>query len=359
MTNIIPVIMSGGAGSRLWPLSRQAMPKQLLPLVTEQTMVQETAERFDGDIFTDPVFICNALHVDGIRAQMAEIGRDVSAFIVEPVGRNTAPCAVVAAVHAAAQDEEALVMLVPADHHVKKPEKFRDVIAKAIPTAKAGYLVTFGITPDGPETGYGYIAQGEALEEGVYKVDAFAEKPDLETAKAYLEEGRYAWNAGIFLFSPESFLGEAQSYASEIATEAKKAYERASHNGNVIDLNKEIFAACPSESIDYAIMEQTNKAAIVPCEIGWNDIGSYTSLQAARAEIKSDDQGNAINGSVMVEASENCLVHTDSLPVSIIGLSNVGVIVHEGEVMVVALDQAQVVKKIVTRLKDSGETHRL
>lgn len=359
MTKIIPVIMSGGAGSRLWPLSRQAMPKQLLPLVTHQTMVQETAERFDGDLFTDPVFICNALHVDGIRTQMAEIDRNVSAFIVEPVGRNTAPCAVVAAVHAAAQYDDTLVMLVPADHHVKKPEKFRAAIAKAIPTAKAGYLVTFGITPDGPETGYGYIAQGEALEDGVFKVDAFREKPDLETAQAYLDEGRYAWNAGIFLFSPESFLKEAGAYAGEISIEAQKAYEGASQDGNVINLNKDIFAACPSESIDYAIMEQTTKAAIVPCEIGWNDIGSYTSLQAARAEIKSDDNGNAISGSVMAEAAKNCLVHTDSLPVSIIGLSNVGVIVHEGEVMVVALDQAQAVKKIVNRLKDSGETDRL
>lgn len=358
MTKIVPVIMSGGAGSRLWPLSRQANPKQLLPLVTEQTMVQETVERFEGERFTDPVFICNALHVDAIASQMADINRSVDAYIVEPVGRNTAPCAVVAAVHAAKKDG-ALVMLVPADHHVKKPEDFRLAIEKAIPAAKDGYLVTFGITPDGPETGYGYIAQGESLGKGVSKVDAFREKPDLETAKSYLAAGNYAWNAGIFLFSPDAFLNEAKAHAGDIAREAEKAYDAAQHNGDVINLDKSIFAACPSESIDYAVMEHTNKAAVVPCEIGWNDIGSFTSLQAARAEIESDEHGNSVSAGVMSEGSQNCLVQTDGIAVSIVGLSNVGVIVHGGEVLVVNLDESQAVKKIVTRLKDGKETERL
>ena len=358
MIKIVPVIMSGGAGSRLWPLSRQANPKQLLPLVTEQTMVQETVERFEGARFTDPVFICNALHVDAIADQMSEIDRKVDAFIVEPVGRNTAPCAVVAAVHAA-RKEDTLVMLVPADHHVKKPADFRAAIEKAIPAAQDGYLVTFGITPDGPETGYGYIAQGAPLGEGVSKVDAFREKPDFETANAYLAAGNYAWNAGIFLFSPEAFLGEAETHAGDIAREAHRAYDTARTDGNVIHLDKDIFAACPSESIDYAVMEHTAKAAVVPCEIGWNDIGSFTSLQAARAQINSDDDGNALTGTVMNEGSKNCLVHSDSLPVSIVGLSNVGVIIHGGEVLVVNLDESQSVKKIVTQLKDGSETDRL
>lgn len=358
MQKIVPVIMSGGAGSRLWPLSRQANPKQLLSLVTEQTMVQETAERFTGERFTDPVFICNSLHVDAIAAQMSNINRKVDAFIVEPVGRNTAPCAVVAAVHAAKKDG-ALVMLVPADHHVKKPESFRDAIERAIPAANDGYLVTFGITPDGPETGYGYIAQGDGLDSGVFKVDAFREKPDLETAKSYLAAGNYAWNAGIFLFSPETFLAEADAHAGDIARESRRAYDAASTTGNVVNLDKDIFAACPSESIDYAIMEHTTKAAVVPCEIGWNDIGSFTSLQAARAEIESDDHGNALKGLVMSEGSDGCLVSSDGLPVSIVGLSNVGVIVHEGEVLVVNLDESQAVKKIVTRLKEGGEKDRL
>ncbi len=358
MTKIIPVIMSGGAGSRLWPLSRQANPKQLLPLVTHETMIQETVQRFEGDLFGDPVFICNALHVDAIQTQMDEIGRHVDAVIVEPVGRNTAPCAVVAAVHAAKTDDN-LVMLVPADHHVKNPQAFRDAISRALPVAEAGYLVTFGITPDGPETGYGYIAQGPTLGEGSFKVDAFREKPDAETAQAYLESGNYVWNAGIFLFSPAAFLGEAASHAGEIADMARKAYAAAQRAGNVISLDPAIFSTCPSESIDYAVMEHTQKAAVVPCDIGWNDIGSFTSLQAARAEIESDETGNAISGSVMVESAENCLIQTDGIPVSVIGLSNVAVIAHDGEIMVVNLDHAQSVKKIVTRLKSNGETDRL
>lgn len=358
MMKIVPVIMSGGAGSRLWPLSRQANPKQLLPLVTDQTMVQETVERFDGDRFTDPVFICNALHMDAIARQMSDIGRKVDAFIVEPVGRNTAPCAVVAAIHTAKKNE-ALVMLVPADHHVKKPENFRAAIEKAIPAAQDGFLVTLGITPDSPETGYGYIAQGASLGDGVSKVDAFREKPDLETAKTYLAAGNYVWNAGIFLFSPIAFLNEAQTHAGDIARAASRAYENASSENNVIHLNKDIFAACPSASIDYAVMEHTSRAAVVPCEIGWNDIGSFTSLQAARAQIQSDGGGNALSGSVLNEGSENCLVHSDSLPVSIVGLSNVGVILHEGEVLVVNLAESQSVKKIVTHLKDGSETDRL
>jgi len=358
MTKVIPVIMSGGAGSRLWPLSRQANPKQLLPLVTHETMIQETVQRFEGELFGDPVFICNALHVDAIQEQMSDIGRNIDAVIVEPVGRNTAPCAVVAAVHAAKQTDS-LVMLVPADHHVKNPQAFRDAIARALPVANDGYLVTFGITPDGPETGYGYIAQGPGFGEGSYKVDAFREKPDAETAQTYLDSGNYVWNAGIFLFSPEAFLSEAESHAAGIADMATKAYAAASQNGNVISLDPAIFGSCPSESIDYAVMEHTQKAAVVPCDIGWNDIGSFTSLQAARAEIESDDAGNAITGSVMVELAENCLIQTDGTPVSVIGLSNVAVIVHEGEIMVVNLDHAQAVKKIVTRLKTDGETDRL
>lgn len=350
--------MSGGAGSRLWPLSRQANPKQLLPLVTDETMIQETVERFKGDRFLDPVFICNALHVDAIQAQMAEIKQPIDACIVEPVGRNTAPCAVVAACHAAASHAD-LVMLVPADHHVKNPAAFRDAISKAIPAAKDGYLVTFGIAADKPETGYGYIARGNALASGVYKVDAFKEKPDAKTAQTYLDRGNYDWNAGIFLFSPESFLSEASAYAAEITKQAQIAYDKADKQGNVINLDAETFAGCPSESIDYAVMEQTQKAAVVPCDIGWNDIGSFTSLQIARSEISNDGQKNALTGPVMMEGSDNCLVQTDSLPVSVIGLSNVAVIVNDGEVLVVNLDEAQAVKKIVTRLKDGGETDRL
>ena len=358
MTKIIPVIMSGGAGSRLWPLSRQSEPKQLLPLISDQTMVQETVARFDDELFADPVFICNELHVEAIEAQMSQMGRVVDAIIVEPMGRNTAPCAVVAACHGA-QKSDHLVMLVPADHHVKDKAAFTAAIKKAVKSAQDGYLVTFGITPDAPETGYGYIAQGETLEAGVFKVDAFREKPDAATAQTYLDAGHYAWNAGIFLFSPQSFLSEAQAHAADIAKTAEAAYAASSRRGAVVSLPKDLFAACPSESIDYAVMEHTTKAAIVPCDIGWNDIGSYASLKTARSEIDADAAGNSVRGSVMIDGSENCLVDTDSLPVSLVGMKDVAVIVKNGEILVVNLEQSQAVKNIVGQLKANGETGRL
>ena len=355
--------MSGGAGSRLWPLSRRAMPKQLLPLVTDKTMVQETVARFDDPLFGDPVFICNQMHVEPIQQQMSDIGCAVGAIIVEPVGRNTAPCAVVAACHGldagGAVQSDDLIMLVPADHHVKNPAAFLDAIKKAAATARQGYLVTFGITPDRAETGYGYIAQGEALADGVYKAASFREKPDAQTAQSYLDDGGYAWNAGIFLFSPDSFLKEVHTYADEIHNMAQKAYAQSSQGGAVIHLNEEIFSQCPSESIDYAVMEHTQKAAIVPCDIGWNDIGSYASLLAARVETDADEKGNAVRGSVIIEDSQNCLVDTDSLSVSLVGVKDLSVIVRDGEVLIVSLDKAQSVKKIVETLKAADDKERL
>ena len=232
---IIPVIMSGGAGSRLWPASRKAMPKQLLSLVTEDTMVQETAERFSGDLFHPPVFICNSDHAEPIREQMAAKGIKSGGIIVEPMGRNTAPCAVVAAIHAKVSDPEALILLAPADHHVTKPDAFRRAVAAAMTAAKNGYLVTFGIAPDTPHTGYGYIEQGDNISPGAYEVTAFKEKPDQETAQSYLDQGGYFWNAGIFLFSPEALLAEMEQFHPDVVEQATLAYQNAELGSNQIN----------------------------------------------------------------------------------------------------------------------------
>ena len=229
--------MSGGAGSRLWPLSRQAEPKQLLPLVTKKTMLQETVARFDDPLFSSPVFICNQLHVDAIQTQMSGEGVDIDAIIVEPIGRNTAPCAIAAACHAAQKPDaqtDDLIILVPADHHVKNPSAFLAAVKDAMPAAKDGYLVTFGIQPNSPETGYGYVAQGKALYGHVSKVAAFKEKPDKETAQAYLNAGSYMWNAGIFLFSPTALLNEAHTYADSIHEHTQRAYKSARKDGSII-----------------------------------------------------------------------------------------------------------------------------
>lgn len=344
---IIPVILSGGAGSRLWPASRQAMPKQLLPLVTEQTMVQETAERLSGDLFHPPVFICNAAHAETIRAQMAAIDVPIGAIIVEPVGRNTAPCAVIAALHAQLSDPDALILLAPADHHVTKPDAFRRSVAAAMMAARNGNLVTFGITPNGAETGYGYIQQGEQLSPGAFEVQAFKEKPDRDTAQGYLDQGGYFWNAGIFLFSPEALLSEMVAFHPEIVEHSSLAYKNAALTSGQINLDEDNFADCPSESIDYAVMEPTNKAAVVPADIGWNDIGSFTSLHA----LKKGENGNAIKGDVIAYDTQNSLIETDGPLVTTVGMDGFAVIVKDGSILVAKLGAAQDVKKIVETLK--------
>lgn len=354
--SIIPVILSGGAGSRLWPLSRQAHPKQLLPLLSDMTMVQETVARFSDPVFADPVFICNELHVDAIRSQLRLMGRQAGALILEPVGRNTAPCAVVAAEYAKALGKGQTVLLAAADHHVQKPENFVEAVKTAATAAINGHIVTFGITPDRPETGYGYIEQGELISDGIYAVKSFREKPDSETARIYIERQSFCWNAGLFLFSPDSFLAEASQFVPEIKTHSEQALEKANVVGNIIQLDPGSFAACQSESIDYAIMEHTQKAAIVPVDMGWNDIGSYAAL---RDSSPQDEQNNAIKGDVILQDVKNSLIQAGNKKVSVIGLNNIGVIVNGDEVLVLNLDQSQDVKKIVNQLKSSGQLGRL
>ena len=349
---IMPIIMSGGAGSRLWPASRAACPKQLLPLITDKTMLQETAMRVTGAEYTAPVFICNGAHADAIAQQMDEINCPALAVITEPMGRNTAPAAIVAAEFAKRHGANTLALLLPADHHVTKPEEFRKAVASAVPAALSGHLVTFGITPDGPETGYGYIERGAALDGEAFHVMAFREKPDAATAQTYLESGRYDWNAGIFLFSPSAFLSEVEAYEPEMLRVAIASFEAAKKNGTRYDLDPDIFKTCPAESIDYAVMEKTDKAAVVPCDIGWNDIGSYKALHNAT----KNESGNSIPDETVLIKSEGCIVQTDGPMVSVVGLSNVGVIVKDGAVLVVNLEASQDVKSVVNALKTTNRT---
>ncbi len=372
---ITPVILSGGAGSRLWPLSREALPKQFLPLITQRSMIQDTVCRFQGAAFADPVFICNAQHVNTIRTQMQAIDQPIGAIITEPVGRNTAPCAVVAAEHVRNHNPDGLVLLVPADHYIGAPQKFQTAITQAVSAAQAGYLVTFGIQPDRPETGYGYIAMGERLDRFAFHVSAFREKPDLETAHHYLKSGQYVWNAGLFLFMPGALRTEIDRYAPQIGVQAAKAYAKAQKDrvqddpnpgcDTVYALDANAFAACPADSIDYAVMEHSDQVAIVPCDIGWSDVGSFTALRDLQARDSNhsvkDKPDNMVQASraYLSQDSENCLVISDSLPVSIAGLSNIAVIVHNGEILVLDLAQSQSVKDIVEALKSGGETERL
>ena len=352
MPKIVPVIMSGGAGSRLWPLSRKACPKQLLCLVGDETMLQQTVARFSGPLFSDPVFVCNTDHAEAISQQMKDITRQAEAIITEPVGRNTAPVAVIAALAAQTDSDESLVLLAPADHYVTKPEAFRQIIEKAKPAAMNGQIVTFGIQPSNPETGYGYIEYAPEMTDQVYAVKAFHEKPDLDTAKRYVEKGGFLWNAGLFLFQPKAFLAEMAKHAPEILAAATEAYEKASHVDGVTHLNAEAFKVCPSDSIDYAIMEKTEIAATIPCDIGWNDIGSFAALH----DVRKDKDGLSVSSQDWVVGAKNCLIESDGPRVAVIGVENIAVIVNKGVVSVVALDKAQDVKQVVTDIKTHGET---
>ena len=348
---IVPVILSGGAGSRLWPLSRKDRAKQFLPLVSDQTMIQDTVARFQSDRFHDPVFICNTDHVDLIKDQIDGHG----ALILEPEGRNTGPCAMVAALHSLSVDPDALLLLAAADHHIAHPDRFLAAIETGAKSASEGYHVTFGMTPDHPATGFGYIEQGANIADGVFSIQQFKEKPDEITAAAYLKDGGYLWNSGIFLLNPKLVIDEMLDLAPQTSAPAKAAFETATRRGRIIDLDAQSFADCKPEPIDIALMERTAHGAVVPCDLGWADIGSFSAYRDIHA--KSDE--TVIFGDGLTHNATAGLIDTDGPFVAVVGLENVGVIVRDGRVLVIDLDQSQDVKSIVTTLKSSGRTDKL
>ena len=351
---IIPVILSGGSGSRLWPLSRRERPKQLLPLMGENTMIQDTVLRLQGEGFLDPVFICNAAHAEFISEQMAEINQAVSAIIAEPVGRNTASCGVISALQALEADKDALVLLLPADHHIADKTAFHQAIAQAAIAAEQGHIVTFGIQPTRAETGYGYIERGEALSGAGYKVTSFREKPDAETAAGYVESGKFYWNAGIFLYAPEVMLADMARHAPDVLSCARTAFEDRRQSDYLHYLDAESFGACPSISIDYAVMEKTRYAATVAADIGWSDIGSYEALH----DISRDSENMSLSGDVILEGCENLFIRSDGPLICAVGVKNLAITVSDGKVLIVDLAQSQDVKKIVDRLKiDKRDIH--
>lgn len=344
---IIPVIMSGGSGTRLWPLSTADRPKQFHYLGAERTMIEETVMRFSGAhrgvAFLPPVIIASAAHGNLVSEAMANIGVVPSAVILEPKGRNTAATAALAALMAQEIDPEAHVLLAPADHLVANAPAFVETIRAACAVLPER-IVTFGITPTGPETGFGYIQQGEQLADGVYAVTTFKEKPDVQVATRYLEEGGYSWNSGVFLFAPQTMLDEFSIAAADIRDGAREALARAEHIGDHILLDRDTFASVRSEAVDRAVMEHTARAAVAPCDIGWADVGSWAEVW--RLSDK-DDAGNAMKGSVIVEDAANNLIRTDGVHVSIIGLSDLIVIANGDNILIAPRDRAQDVKKVI------------
>lgn len=348
---IIPVIMSGGSGTRLWPLSTDARPKQFHELGADRPMIVETALRLSGAhgefAFLDPVIIANAAHADMVQSLLAESGVTPSAIVLEPQGRNTAATAALAAIVAREIDPEAHVLLAPADHLVAQPAAFIAAIRAAIGVV-GERIVTFGVTPTGPETGYGYILQGGELRPGVNSLVAFKEKPDRPEAERYLREGGYTWNSGVFFFSPAMMLEEFSIASADIRDGAAEALKRAARSGVFIHLDPPTFAAVRAEAVDRAVMEKTSRGAVVPCDIGWADIGSWAEVWRLS---RRDGQGNAVEGPATLLDCANSLVRSDGVQVSVIGAEDLIVVASGNSVLIMPRSRAQDVKKVIPSQK--------
>lgn len=361
MSIVHPVILSGGAGSRLWPLSRSLFPKQLLALAGEQSLIQDTVLRVRGGEFAAPLIICNVEHRFLIAEQMRETAITPEAIVLEPVGRNTAPAAAIAALMIAEKDPDGVMLLMPADHIVRNSTAFLQAVGHAVLAAKRGHLVTFGITPDSPETGYGYIRRGAALNgvQECFSVARFVEKPDAATAAGYVATGEYGWNSGMFVFKAKSFLAELERLEPELLAHCRAALANGKQDLDFFRLEEASFAGVKSISIDYAVMERTDKAAMVPVEMGWSDIGSWESLWSASAR---DASGNAVKGDVLQHGTRNSYLRSEGPLVATVGLEDVVVVATQDAVLVSHKDASQDVKRIVEQLEAQGRelhtTHR-
>jgi mannose-1-phosphate guanylyltransferase/mannose-6-phosphate isomerase len=355
-----PVVLSGGSGTRLWPLSRAALPKQLLRLRGERTMIQDTVLRAQLPGASAPVLICNDSHRFLVAEQMQEIGVKPSAIVLEPVARNTAPAAAVAALITAERDREGVVLLLPSDHFVDDVAAFQRAAQSAAAAAREGKLVTFGITPTHAETGYGYIKRRGDARADAFEVEAFVEKPDAQKAQAYFASGDYCWNSGMFAFRADVFLEELGRLQPAILSAAKAAVAAAQRDLDFVRLDHDAFAKSPSISIDYAVMEKTSHAAVVPCEIGWSDVGSWSALWDVSAQ---DADGNVLIGDVVTEKSSGCFVRAEHRLTALVGAQNLAIVVTDDAVLVADKARSQDVKLIVDKLKANGreesDTHAI
>lgn len=353
-----PVILSGGSGSRLWPLSRQNQPKQFLDLLGTGSLYQETVRRAGRLPDTaPPVTVCSESHRFMVGEQLQEIDQASGGILLEPVARNTAPAIALAAAHVLHTDKQGIMLVMPADHLIQDEQAYREAMESSIQLAEDGWLVTFGIRPDAPETGFGYIQSGEALSEQAFKVRSFVEKPDLSRAQAYLESGDYAWNSGMFAFRADRYLEELAKYQPAIHEAVLKAYATAQTDLDFIRVDEALFAASPDDSIDYAVMEHTDRAAVVPVSCGWSDIGSWSSLWAV---AEQDADGNYYEGDVITTDTKGSLVKaSDRRIVATVGVEDLIIVDTPDATLVARKDRVQDVKLIVEQLKSAGRQEHL
>jgi mannose-1-phosphate guanylyltransferase/mannose-6-phosphate isomerase len=358
---IIPVILSGGSGTRLWPLSREAYPKQFLPLVDQRTMLQNTALRIAGLADTTaPLVVCNEEHRFMVAEQLRAVGIQPAAVILEPIGRNTAPAVAVAALHAQLAGADPILLILPADHVIADVEGFRAAVRQIAPHAEAGRLITFGIVPTAPEIGYGYIKAGAPLDDsGVCKVERFVEKPDTATAQTYLQSGAYSWNSGMFMFRASAFLAELERFAPAMLAACQQALATGRADTDFLRLDRKAFAACPKDSIDYAVMEKTDQAVVLPLTVGWNDVGSWSALWEAG---ERDADGNITRGDVIAVDTRDTYVDASTRLVATVGVADLVVVETADAVLVASKERVQEVKAVVDQLKASqrpeGRNHR-
>lgn len=352
---ITPVILCGGSGTRLWPLSRDLYPKQLLALTGEKTLLQQTVLRLAGvKGITPPLILCNELHRFLVAEQLRQIKIDDAQILLEPVGRNTAPAATLAALHAQAAYKDTTLLLLPADHLIQSEDAFRKALHHGQEVALQGRLVTFGIIPHSPETGYGYIKKGLQLpdsEESAFEIAQFVEKPDLDMAQKYIADGSYSWNSGMFMFQASVFLEELQVHNKAIFEHCRNGFNLAQKDLDFTRIDRDAFSACPDDSIDYAVMEKTEKGAVIPIDVGWNDIGSWSALWDIG---KQDPNGNVTHGDVLLEDTQNSFIYADNRLIATIGLEDTIIVETTDAVLVAPKDRVQEVKKIVARLKSNG-----
>jgi mannose-1-phosphate guanylyltransferase/mannose-6-phosphate isomerase len=346
---LVPVILSGGSGTRLWPLSREHYPKQLLALTGERTLLQETAHRLDGiEGVLPPIVVCNEEHRFLVAEQLREVNIVPSSIVLEPVGRNTAPALALAAMSLLEKGDDPIMLVMPADHVIADISAFQSVVKNGIELAAMGRLVTFGIVPDYPATGYGYIKKGAGS-----VVEAFVEKPDMATARAYVDSGDYLWNSGLFMHKASVWMEELHRFRSDIATIIEKAFRKGKQDQDFFRAEQELFKQCPSDSIDYAVMEKTDRASVLPLTAGWSDIGAWSSLWEVSEQ---DDSGNVLEGDAIAHNTKDTMVIAKHRVVATVGVENMIVVETPDAVLVCHKEQAQDVKQIVEQLKGDDRT---